>query len=128
MMKAVIYQMKKLFHNRIIKNYLLMFLTLFAVEVIFRAVLKMPLIDWSLLRIFVGINVITMILSIIFSYCGRIGSNILTFLVCLIGSIYATLQAGFYNFLGVFVSVETSSQLGAVTDYITDYFDSFNIF
>ena len=117
--------MKKLFHNRIIKNYLLMFLTLFAVEVIFRAVLKMPLIDWSLLRIFVGINVITMILSIIFSYCGRIGSNILTFLVCLIGSIYATLQAGFYNFLGVFVSVETSSQLGAVTDYITDYFDSF---
>ena len=67
MMKAVIYQMKKLFHNRIIKNYLLMFLTLFAVEVIFRAVLKMPLIDWSLLRIFVGINVITMILSIIFS-------------------------------------------------------------
>ena len=117
--------MKKLFHNRIIKNYLLMFLTLFTVEVIFRAVLKMPLIDWSLLRIFIGINIVTMILSIIFSYCGRIGSNILTFLVCLIGSIYATLQAGFYNFLGVFVSVETSSQLGAVKDYITDYFDSF---
>lgn len=117
--------MKKLFHNRIVKNYLLMFLTLFAVEVIFRAVLKMPLIDWSLLRIFVGINIVTMILSIIFSYCGRIGSNILTFLVCLVGSVYATLQAGFYNFLGVFVSVETSSQLGAVTDYITDYFDSF---
>lgn len=117
--------MKKLFHNRIIKNYLLMLITLFAVELIFRAVLKMPLIDWSLLRIFIGINIVTMILSIIFSYCGRIGSNILTFLFCLLGTIYATLQAGFYNFLGVFVSVETSSQLGAVKDYITDYFDSF---
>lgn len=117
--------MKKLFHNRIIKNYLLMMITLFAVEVIFRAVLKMPLIDWSLLRIFVGINIVTMIMSIIFSYSGRIGSNILTFLFCLIGSVYATLQAGFYNFLGVFISVETSSQLGAVTEYITDYFDSF---
>lgn len=117
--------MKKLFRNRIIKNYLLMFITLFAVEVIFRLVLKMPLLDWSLLRIFVGINIISMTLSVIFSFCGRIGSNILTFLFCLIGSVYATLQAGFYNFLGIFVSVETSSQLGAVTDYITDYFDSF---
>lgn len=102
-----------------------MFITLFAVEVIFRIVLNMPLLDWSLLRIFIGINIVAMVLSVIFSFCGRIGSNILTFLFCVLGSVYATLQAGFYNFLGIFVSVETSSQLGAVTDYITDYFDSF---
>lgn len=66
-----------------------------------------------------------MLISVLVSFLGRIGSNIVTALIAFIASFYATLQAGFYNYLGVFISIGTSSQLGAVTDYIHDYFDSF---
>ena len=50
----------------------------------------------------------------------------LSIIVLLIATIYAIMQAGFENYLGVFISLGTSSQLGAVTEYIKDYFDSFN--
>lgn len=123
-MKAVV-NVKKILQNRIAKNYLLLFLSLFLIEIIFKVVLEMPILDWSILRIFVGINIISMVLSVLFSFVGRIGSNILSFIAVVIASLYAVLQAGFYNYLGVFISLGTSSQLGAVTEYIKDYFDSF---
>ncbi|MGM9835000.1 MAG: LTA synthase family protein [Bacilli bacterium] len=116
---------KKVFCNRVLKNYLIMFLTMFSVELIFKAVLKMPILDWSLLRIFIANNFIALFLSFIFSFCGHKVSNILTFIICVVASIYAIAQAGFYNFLGVIVSIGTRSQLGAVKDYIKDYLDSF---
>lgn len=117
--------MKKIFLNRVIKNHLLLFLVLFIAEMIFRVVLEMPLIDWAVLRIFLGINIISMICSILFSFCGRIASNILTYIVALVGTIYTFIQASFYNYIGVFVSLGTSNQLGAVKEYIKDYMDSF---
>ena len=43
-----------------------------------------------------------------------------------LASIYALLQAGFENYIGVFMSFGTSSQAGAVKDYIKDYIDSFH--
>lgn len=117
--------MKKLLQNRVTKNYLLLFLTLMTVEIIFKIVLNMPVFDWSLLRIFIGINIIAMTLSIIFSFCGRLGSNILTCIIGFAGSLYALVQAGFYNYFNQFMSIGTAGQFGAVKDYIKDYFDSF---
>lgn len=124
-MKVVVKLIKKAFSNRVLKNYLIMFLTMFSVELIFKAVLKMPIIDWSILRIFIANNIIALFLSFLYSFCGHMISNILTFITCFIASIYAIVQAGFYNFLGVIISIGTKSQLGAVKDYIKDYFDSF---
>ncbi|MDE5539683.1 MAG: LTA synthase family protein, partial [Bacilli bacterium] len=40
-------------------------------------------------------------------------------------SVYTCVQLGFYNFLGVYASFQTSSQLGAVKDYIKDFLRSF---
>ena len=116
----------RIFYNNIFKNYFLLMITLFAEEMIFRAVVGTPLLDWSVLRIFVGINIVSLILGAVFSLCGRIAGNILTFVTALIGTIYAIAQAGFVNYLGVYISFGTTSQAGAVKDYIMDYFASFS--
>ena len=60
-------------------------ITLFAEEMIFRAVSDLALVDWAVLRIFIGVNIVSLILSALYSFCGRIASNILTFLTALIG-------------------------------------------
>ena len=111
--------------NNVFKNYLFLTLTLFATEVLFRVVVDSPIIDWATLRIFVGINAISLLFAIIFSFAGRIAGNILCFLISLISSIYAIAQVGFLNYLGVYISFGTSSQAGAVKDYIGDYLGSF---
>ena len=72
--------MIKLFYSKTFKNYICMMLTLFAVEIVFRLVSGFAILDFSLLRIFVGINIISLIFGALFSFCGRIAGNILTFI------------------------------------------------
>ena len=123
----------KIFYNNAFKNYFLMMIFLFAVEVLFRIIVpivvptvELPLLDWALLRIFIGINFISLLFGFLFSFCGRVAGNILSFVVVLAATVYAIAQAGFVNYLGVFMSIGTSSQAGAVKDYIADYFASFS--
>ncbi len=116
----------RMFYNNVFKNYFLLMMTLFVEELIFRWCVGFSLLDWSVLRIFIGLNMICLALSALFSFFGRIASNILTFIVAFIGTAYAIIQAGFVNYLGVFISFGTSSQAGAVQDYIMDYISSFS--
>ena len=76
----------KIFYNKAFKNYILLMLTMFISEVIFRCVVGFPLLDWALLRIFIGVNVVSLIFSFIFSFCGRILGNILSVILVLINS------------------------------------------
>ena len=39
----------------------------------------------------------------------------------LASTVYGIAQVGFYNYLGVYMSFGTTSQVGAVKDYIMDY-------
>lgn len=116
----------RIFYNNVFKNYFLLMLTLFAEEVIFRYCVGSPILDWALLRIFVGVNIVSLLCGALFSFCGRIAGNILTFVVAAIGTVYAIAQAGFENYLGVYMSFGTTSQAGAVRDYIVDYLQSFS--
>lgn len=116
----------RMFYNNVFKNYFLLMMTLFVEELIFRWCVGFSLLDWSVLRIFIGLNMVCLALSAIFSFFGRIVSNILTFIVAFIGTAYAIIQAGFVNYLGVFMSFGTASQAGAVQDYIMDYIASFS--
>lgn len=111
---------------KLFKNYLLMTITLFSIEIIFRLVMKMTIIEWSLLRVFISVSIISLLVSLIIYKTRRVPTKIITFILCLIASIYALLQAGFENYIGVFMSFGTSSQAGAVKDYIKDYIDSFH--
>lgn len=116
----------RLFYNNVFKNYFLLMITLFAEELIFRWCVGFSLMDWSVLRIFIGLNALGLVLSALFSFFGRIASNILTFVVATICTLYSIVQAGFLNYLGVFMSFGTTSQAGAVRDYVTDYIASFS--
>ncbi len=116
----------KIFYNNVFKNYFLMMVSIFAAELIFRVVVGSPLLDWAVLRIFVGINIISLLFGALYSLGGRIAGNILSFVTVLVATVYAIAQAGFENYLGVYISIGTSSQAGAVRDYIMDYLGSFS--
>ena len=116
----------KLFYDRVFKNYFLIMLTLFVEEIIFRAVVDLPILEWSLLRTFIGINIISLIFSALFSFFGRIASNVLSAILTLAFTVYAIAQAGFENYLGVFMSFGTSSQADAVKEFIGEYVESFS--
>ena len=118
--------MKKILTNNILKNYLILTISLFGIEMIFKAIENTSVLDWSSLRIFMGISIISLFLSILLSFCKKWIANILTFLIVIIATIYAIAQAGFENYLGVYISINTSSQLGAVKEYVRDYIASFN--
>ena len=118
--------MIKLFYSKTFKNYLCMMLTIFIAEIIFKAVSGLPVFDFSLLRVFIGVNVLSLIFGALFSFCGRIAGNILTFITSTAFVIYGICQAGFENYLGTYISFGNSTQAGAVMDYIADYFASFS--
>lgn len=119
--------MKKIITNKILKNYLLLLITLFGIEILFKAVEQTPVFDWSTLRIFISSSIIALLFSLILSFCKRFIATILLFVVVSFASVYAVAQAGFENYLGVYISINTSSQLGAVKEYIRDYLASFNV-
>lgn len=68
--------MKNIFLNRVVKNFILMMIVLFSSEIIFRIVLNIPIFEWSLLRIFLGISIFSLILSVLYSFCGRVAGNV----------------------------------------------------
>lgn len=118
--------MKKLRKNKLFKNYISILIPLFAIEIVFKVLLKMSVFDWTTLRIFLGCNIISLFISIVITFFKEKTGTIVSILILAIATIYAIMQAGFENYIGVYVSLGTSSQLGAVTEYIKDYFDSFN--
>ena len=119
--------MKKIIKSKLFKNYISLFLSLLSIEILFRILSTMPLQNWAMVRIFLGCHIIASVMAFLMQplkeKTGKILSGILLFFITL----YATLQVGFENYLGTYISLGASSQLGAVTDYIKDYFDSFHI-
>lgn len=118
--------MVKLFKNSYFKTYMTLLLSFLSIEIIFKLVSGIPLFDWSFLRVFLGLNLLVSILSLLLNYCNNIVKRIVVPILVLAHGVYSCLQLGFYNFLGVYMSFQTSSQLGAVTDYIKDFMASFS--
>ena len=85
----------------------------------------MPIVDWALFRIAISTSIIALGLSVLLSFFKEKTGKIISLFLLFVATIYAFLQVGFINFLGVYISINTSSQFGAVTDYIFDYLKSF---
>lgn len=112
--------------NKNIKNFLILFISLFLSEIIFRFINYYNILDWATLRIIISILLVSLLFSFIESFIrNNFINKIINFIVIAFTSIYAFLQLGFYNFIGVYMSFQTSSQLGAVTSYIKEFVDSF---
>ena len=118
--------MKKFLEDKFVNNLIFMTLILFVIEMMFKLLNNFNLFTWSSLRILLSSALISLLVTFISSLfkkkCIRNTIN-LTFIF--IYSLYTWLQLGFINFLGVYISFNTSSQFGAVTNYIIDYLTTF---
>ncbi len=117
--------MKNKFNNSYVITYIVLMLGMFLPEVIFKLINKSNIFDISTLRIFLGINIICAIVSFFLNFANHIVKKVVTSILVFATSVYACAQLGFFNFLGVYISFQTSSQLGAVKDYVKDFIRSF---
>lgn len=117
--------MTKLVKKDIIYNLLILLCCLFSIEMLSRIIANSSLVSFAVLRILLGLIFISIIISGITSLFKRNVAKYINIGIVAVFSIYSFLQAGFHNFLGVYMSFKTSSQFGAVTSYIKDFFLSF---
>ncbi len=110
----------------ILKNYLILMITLFSIELVLRPLVGFQFFDWSLLRIFIFINFISLVFSMLFSLLPRLLTKILIFITVIAVSVDTFFQIGFNNSIGTFMSLNSSSQLDKVTSYIVDYVTSYS--
>lgn len=117
---------KEIFEDRFKSNFLFMCIAIFAVEIIFRLISGFPIMVWSTLRIFLGVAIISLLITSLATLIHkRWLKNIICSFFAFLATLYAWLQLGFINYLGVYISFKTSSQFGAVKDYFWDYMGSF---
>jgi len=117
--------MNRLSNSKYLIDFILLYVPLLLIELIFRLVSGYSIIDTSLLRIGIGLFFITGVITYFLNFINVTITRIIQFLLIFVASIYATAQMGFYNFLGMYISIQESSQMGAVTDYIKDFVRSF---
>ena len=117
--------LKKYLKNSYLKTYFTLLISMFMVEVIFKLIEDNSLFAFATVRIFIGLNIVSAILAYLLEFTSKIWKKILTSIIVFGTGFYACLQCGFLNFIGVYISFQTSSQLGAVKDYIADFFRSF---
>lgn len=115
----------KLLTNKFFKPFCLLFSVSILIEIIFKLIMNLPLIDWSLLRIIIGLIIINIIISIIVSFSKPKVTNIFIIIFSFFITAYSIAQAGFYNYFGTFMSFATSSQAKAVGSFVADFINSF---
>ena len=79
----------KIFYNKVFKNYFLLVCCLFLLEVFFKLFNGISLFNWSIIRIFLGVNMVCLIFGFLYSFCGRIVGNALTIITAFIFTIYS---------------------------------------
>ena len=119
--------LKKIMFSKIFNMYLLFFLSFILIEIIFRLISSMDILSWSMYRIIIGLNILSIFLGLITSFIKKTPRLIVSLLIILAVSIYSLLQLAFNTFIGVYMSINTSSQLGAVKDYIRDFLNSIEL-
>lgn len=98
-----------------------------SLEIIFRIVESYDIFSWTTVRIFLGSSLITILWNFLFFFHNnekkqRVSNCILL----LIATVYAFAQAGFLNFIGIYMSLGTSTQISAVTSYLKEFLGSFH--
>ena len=112
---------KNIFKDTFCRNLVFLTFITYMIELLFRAVSKFEIISYESLRILVSTFLFALVITFLTSLCKKKWlRNTINLLYVGIYAIYAWLQIGFINYLGVYMSFNTSSQLGAVKDYIGD--------
>ena len=117
--------MKKYINKNIFVNTIINFICLVMLEIIFKIVNFFNIIDYSTIRIVLSSFIISLVLSNILYFINKKVHKYINMFFIFVVSIYAFAETGFNNFIGVYMSLGTSSQLGAVIDYIREFVLSF---
>lgn len=115
--------MKKV--NKFTYNLILLSTIIFLIELLFKIVSHQNIIDFSTVRILLSSIFIGLIISYIELFFKDDIVDKINIIFTIIITIYAFLQVGFRNFIGVYFSFNISSQAKAVTSYVIDFFKSF---
>lgn len=119
--------MIRLLKNNSMYNFFILLISFFTIEILTRIIVNADLFSFAVLRIFLGLVFISIMISSILGKVPKKVAKIINIVLVLAFTIYSFLQVGFHNFLGVYMSFKTSSQFGAVTSYIKDFFLSFKL-
>ena len=117
--------MKKYINKNILLNTIINFIFLILIEIIFKIVNFYNLIDYSSIRILISSLLLGFIIGNLEYFINKKLHKYINIVLIFISSIYALAETGFNNFIGVYMSLGTSSQLGAVIDYIREFILSF---
>ena len=117
--------MKKYVNKNILVNTIINFVCLVLLEIIFKIVNFFNVIDYSMIRIILCSFIFSFVLSNILYFVNKKIHKFVNISFIFIVCIYALVETGFNNFIGVYMSLGTSSQLGAVIDYIREFVLSF---
>ncbi len=118
--------MKKFKESTFWKETFLFTVFLFSIELLFRIIENIPILDLAILRIALSSIFLSFLLEFILSFFPSLRfRKWVQFFVLALASIYGLVQVGFRNFLGIFISIGTSAQMGAVASYLKEYFMSF---
>ena len=121
-------KLKKLLNKDFWSEVLITSVLFFGVEIIFRMVSGFTIFDWATLRILLSSFILATIIEVIVSFIKKKRVRLIIIGVILfIVSVYAWLQTGFRNFLGVYISLGTSSQAPAVLSYVKEFLASYHI-
>lgn len=120
--------MKKFFSKGFFYNIFVMVISLFTIEIVNKLISGSSIFSFSSIRILLGLIIFSMIVNLFLAFTNRKISKIVISIIVFAFSVYSCAQAGFFNFLGVYMSFQTSSQLGAVTSYIKDFLMSFHFY
>lgn len=113
----------KLLTNKTLKTFLIIFTIIYLIEIIFKIAMGIVF-DWSLLRIAFSTAAFSALCAVLLSFANNIVRNIFIIIITFAATIYAIVQAGFNNYLGMYMSFATSSQAGAITDFIGEFIAS----
>ena len=112
-------------NKNITTNFIVLSIFSLMVEIIFKFTNNFNIIDWSFIRIILSVFTLSTIVSYIEYFINPKYYKIINISLIVTMSIYALLQTGFNNYIGVYMSLGASSQLGAVTDYVKEFILSF---
>ena len=118
----------KILSNKTFKPFSLLTISFLLIELIFRLCMNIDIFNYSSIRVLVGILVAAIFFAIILSFCNKLINKITIITIVSIFTIYALMQAGFNNYLGTYMSFSTTSQAGAVADFIFDFLASFKLY
>ena len=117
--------MKKYFNKNILLNTLINFILLLMVEIIFKITNFFSLLDWASIRIILSTFILSFIVANIEYFIPKKIHKYINIILIIFCSIYALAETAFNNYIGVYMSLGTSSQLGAVIDYVREFILSF---